>query len=137
MDDSSPPGTATVSSYPPLATAPAVSTLLAVGATTGRVHSSRTTRSARGTSTSFRAVTTCMTAIASVGSLYGPFVLRVRTNLCSVTGKTGKKVVRRGAHGVRYPAPSGNFFCSSLVPKARYSIYPIQLCCVGFTKTID
>ena len=76
--------------------------MLAVGATTGRVHSTRTTRAARGTSTSIRTIAMCTTAIATLGSLFGPFVLRVRTNLCSVTGKTGKgrKSCQAGAHAV-------------------------------------
>ena len=34
-----------------------------------------------------------------MGSLYGQFVLRVRTNLCSVTGKDGQG--RRSSRAVR------------------------------------
>ena len=47
-----------------------------------------------------------------MGSLYGPFVLRVRTNLCSVTGKTGEgeKAVGRGARGSGLPSPRAAAF---------------------------
>ena len=47
-----------------------------------------------------------------MGSLFGPFVLRVRTNLCSVTGKTGMggKAVGRGARGSGLPSPARRVF---------------------------
>ena len=47
-----------------------------------------------------------------MGTLSGPFVLRVRTNLCSVTGKTGmgEKAVGRGARGSGLPNPARRVF---------------------------
>ena len=46
-----------------------------------------------------------------MGILFVGCVPRVRTNLCSVTGKTGMggKAVGRGAHRVRHTAPRGGF----------------------------
>ena len=87
------------SSCLPLAAAVAISTSQAATATVGRVHSTRTTRTTRGSSTSIRAIAAWATTFATMGSLYGQFVLRVRTNLCSVTGKEGQG--RRSSRAVR------------------------------------
>jgi hypothetical protein len=51
--------------------------------------------------------------------VYGLFVL-LRTNLCSVTGKKGKKADRLGVHGSALPSPVWRLFRGIGRDVARY-----------------
>ena len=100
------------SSFLPLAGGAVSSTTPAPAASIGRVHSTRTTRAARGTSTSIRTVAAWTTTIATTVGRSGQCVPRVRTNPCLFPRATGKgaEIGGRCACGASYPAPSG-YFC--------------------------
>ena len=118
-----------ISSCPLSATAGSVgSATLADMATTGRVRSAPSARTARGASTSIQATPTCTTAAAAAVYLCGQCVLRVRTNLfVPLQAKTGKgaEAVGRCACGASCPAPLG-CFCAKPEKKSQPTKFALQ-----------